>query len=107
MLARIVRGRHWWFPLVREPLVMGMHILAWGHRIDARKHPARNPECTGCIRFMKAELEEKSPAFRFLNGLIGERFTILRNSRLTKEELDEARRFAGEAMGRRTPSGNH
>jgi len=47
---------------------------------------------------MKAELEEKSPTFRFLNGLIGEHFSNLRNSRLTQAELDEAKRFAREAM---------
>lgn len=100
MLARIVYRRHWWFPLVREPLVLGMRILAWWHGIDARTYVVRNPECAGCIRFMKAELEEKSPTFRFLNNLIGERFTALRNSRLTPDELVEAKRFAREAMGR-------
>jgi len=99
MLARIVYQRHWWFPLVREPLLLGMRILALGHRIDARKHAVRNPECRGCIRFMKAELEMKSATFRFLNDRIGERFTKLRNARLTQAELDEAKRFAKEAMG--------
>lgn len=98
MLARIVYRRHWWFPLVREPLVQGMRILALYHRIDARRHLVHNPECTECIRFMKAELEEKSPIFRFLNSLIGEHFSNLRNSRLTQAELDEAKRFAREAM---------
>jgi len=83
---------------VREPLVQGMRILALYHRIDARRHLVHNPECTGCIRFMKAELEEKSPIFRFLNSLIGEHFSNLRNSRLTQAELDEAKRFAREAM---------
>jgi hypothetical protein len=98
MLARIVYRRHWWFPLVREPLVLGMRILALRHRIDARRHVVRNPECRGCIRFMKAELEEKSPTFRFLNNRIGEHFSNLRNSRLSQAELEEAKRFAREAM---------
>lgn len=97
MLARIVYKRHWWFPLVREPLLFGMRILAWRHRIDARKHAVRNPECKGCIRFMKSELEEKSATFRFLNDRIGNRFSNLRNARLTRAELDEAKRFAREA----------
>ena len=100
MLARIVYRRHWWFPLVREPLLLGMRLLALRHRIDARKHAVRNQECRGCIRFMKAELEEKSPTFRFLNERIGERFTQLRNARLTQAEIEEAKRFAREAMGR-------
>jgi len=98
MLARIVYSRHWWFPLVREPLVLGMRILAVHHRIDAGRHAVRSPECRGCIRFMKAELEEKSPTFRFLNNRIGEHFSNLRNARLTQAELDEAKRFARESM---------
>lgn len=100
LLARIVYQRHWWFPLVREPLVMGMRILAIRHRIDARLHQVRDPACSGCIRFMKAELEERSPTFRFINDRIGEHFSRLRNGRLTQEELDEAKRFAKEAMGK-------
>jgi hypothetical protein len=88
MLARIVYRRHWWFPLVREPLVMGMRILAWWNGIDARKHAARSPGCAGCLRFMKADLEEKSPTFRRLNGWIGDYFSRLRNARLTQEELE-------------------
>jgi hypothetical protein len=98
MLARIVYQRHWWFPLLREPLVMGMRILAWRHCIDARLHKVRDLSCRGCIRFIKAELEEKSPTFRFLNDRIGDHFSSLRNARLTQAELDEAKRFAKEAM---------
>jgi len=99
MLARIVYRRHWWFPLVREPLLLGMRLLALVHRIDPGRHEVGNPECRGCIRFMKAELEEKSPTFRFLNDLIGRRFSALRDARLTEAELAEAKRFAREAMG--------
>lgn len=99
MLFRIVYRRHWWFPLVREPLLLGMRILSWCHGIDARSHVVRNPECRGCIRFMKAELEEKSPTFRFLNDRIGKTFGALRDARLTQAERDEAKRYAREAMG--------
>jgi hypothetical protein len=98
MLVRIVYRRHWWFPLVREPLLLGMRLLAWQHGIDARSHGVRNPECRGCIRFMKAELEEKSLTFRFLNDRIGRTFTALRDARLSVEEREEAKRFAREAM---------
>lgn len=100
MLAQIVYQRHRWFPLVREPLLLGMRTLARFHRIDARRHVVRNPECKGCIRFMKAELEEKSATFRFLNNRIGEHFSNLRNARLTQAEFEEAKRFAREAMAR-------
>lgn len=99
MLVRLVYRRHWWFPLMREPLLLGMRLLAWWHRIDPESHAVRNPECRGCIRFMKAELEEKSPTFRFLNDRIGRKFTALRDARLTEAELAEAKRYAREAMG--------
>jgi hypothetical protein len=66
----------------------------------------RNPECRGCIRFMKAELEEKSATFRLLNNRIGARFSALRDARLTLAERDEAKRFAREAMGQETATNN-
>jgi hypothetical protein len=99
LLVRIAYKRCWWFPLVREPLLLGMRILAWRNSIDAESHRVRNPECSGCVRFMKAELEEKSATFRFLNERIGNRFTALRDARITQAERDEAKRVAREAMG--------
>lgn len=98
LLVRRVYGKHWWFRLIREPLVFGMRILAWWNNIDARSHGVSNAECHGCVRFMKAELEEKSPFFRFLNGYIGPWFKTTRDSKLTQEELDEAKRHAMEMM---------
>jgi hypothetical protein len=105
MLARLVYQRCWWFPLVREPLLLGMRILALGNGIDTRSQEVHNPECRGCIRFMKAGLEEKSPTFRILNDLIGRRFSALRDARLTRVELDEAKRYARESMGQNTNQG--
>jgi hypothetical protein len=98
LMVRLCYGKHWWFRLVREPLVLGMRILALWNGIDARSHVVSNPECHGCVRFMKAELEEKSPTFRFLNCLIGQRFGDIRNAMLTQEELDVAKRHAKEMM---------
>ena len=98
LMVRLCYGRHWCFRLVREPLVWGMRILAFWNGIDARSHVVNNPECHGCVRFMKAELEEKSRTFRFLNDLIGQRFSALRNAMLTQQELDEAKRHAKEMM---------
>jgi hypothetical protein len=105
MLARLVCRRHWWFPLVREPLMLGMRILALRHGIDARSREVHNPECRGCIRFMKAGLEEKSPTFRIFNDLIGRRFSAMRDARLTQAELDEAKRYARHSMGQDTTQG--
>jgi len=98
LLIKRCYGRHWWFRLVREPLIYGMRILAWWNRIDARHHAVNNSECHGCVRFMKAELEEKSHAFRMLNGRIGPWFRTIRDSMLTQAELDEAKRHAQEMM---------
>jgi hypothetical protein len=97
-LARIASRRHWWFRFVREPLVLGMRGLAWWHGIDALRYRIRHSMCVGCIRFMKSELEEKSPTFRLLNALVGKRFTSLRDRRLSESELAEAKRFAREVM---------
>ena len=97
-LIRRCYGKHWWFRLVREPLVWGMRIMACCNGIDARSHAVSSPECHGCVRFMKAELEEKSPAFRFLNERIGPWFRTMRDSMLTQAELDEAKRYAQEMM---------
>lgn len=97
-LAKWCYRKHWWFRLIREPLLLGMRLLAKWHRIDARTHMVRNLECHGCIRFMKAELEEKSPLFCFLNKHIGKRVNKLRDSMLAPEELAEAKRYAREAM---------
>ena len=90
--------RHWWFRLLREPLITCMRILAWWNGIDAWTHAVHRPECRGCVRFMKAELEDKSGTFRFFNKLIGPRFRTLRDSMLQTEELQEAKRIAAEAM---------
>lgn len=97
-LIRICYARHWWFRLAREPLIACMRILAWWNGIDAWKYGGHNPECHGCIRFMKAELEVKSPTFRVFNRLIGPGFKRLRDSMLKQEELEEAKRIAAEAM---------
>jgi hypothetical protein len=91
-------SRHWWFHLVREPLVWCMRVLAWGNGIDAWTHAVHRPECQGCVRFMKAELEEKSGTFRFFDKFIGPRFKTLRDSMLEKQEFAEGKRIAAEAM---------
>jgi hypothetical protein len=75
-----------------------MRILAGWNGIDARRHAVSNPECHGCVRFMKAELEEKSPVFRSLNAYIGPWFRTMRDSMLTQAELDEAKQYAREMM---------
>lgn len=90
--------KHWWFHLVRDPLVWGMKYLAWCNGIDARKHGVRKTRCKGCIRFMKEELMQKSPTFNFLNKYIGPRFQNIRNPMLNEEDVTEGKKLAKEAM---------
>ena len=96
-LAEWCYERHWWFRLIREPLVLGLKIMAWWHGIDGRGHVVHNQECKGCLRYMKTELEEKSPVFRFLNAYIGKGVSRLRDSMLTEQKLAEAKRYARES----------
>ena len=98
MMAMRCYEKHWWFRLIREPLVGGMRFLAWCNHIDTGKHGVRKSSCKNCIRFMKAELEEKSPTFNFLNRFIGPWFGNMRNAMLTPDEMAEAKRIAAEAM---------
>ena len=97
-LVRLCYARCWWFRLFREPLLAGMRLLAWRHRINSRDYAVRTPACYGCIRFMKVALKEKSPTFRWLNGRIDPVFNRVRNSLLTEEEITQARAFAREAF---------
>ncbi|HWR40351.1 MAG TPA: nitroreductase [Patescibacteria group bacterium] len=97
-LARWCYQRHGWFRLIREPLLCGLHILAWWHDVPARPDHVENQECRNCLRFRKTELEAKSPLFRFLNRTIGKKVNTLRDSLLTQDERDEAKRHAREMM---------
>ena len=92
-------GRNWWFRLVREPLLLGMRLLARWHKIGAYDYLVANPDCNGCIRFMKKGLQEKSPLFRWLDGLIGPHFKGLSETMLTEEDKAEAKQRARERLG--------
>jgi hypothetical protein len=78
-----------------------MRILAWWNGIDSWTYAVHSPECRGCVRFMKAELQAKSPIFRACDRMIGPVFNRLRNSMLKQEELEEAKRIAAEAMAQK------
>lgn len=97
-LIRKCYRKHWWFRLVREPLAAGMRLLALVNGIRPQDYAARNPECHGCLRFIKAELEIRSAAFRFLNELIGLKFRTLRDSMLEENDFTEAKLHAAEMM---------
>jgi hypothetical protein len=90
-LMRKTYKRYWWFPIVREPLVLGMRFLGVVNRIPIATYAAANPECHGCLRFLKADLKVKSPTFRFLNRFIEPVFGAIRAPRLVDEEVEEAK----------------
>jgi hypothetical protein len=97
-LMRQTEGRHVWFLGIRRPLVWGMHWLAWVNGIKAESYAASNPECRGCLRFVKAELERRSASFRFLNRWIGLWFQKIRDPLLVSSEVAEAKEKAERMM---------
>jgi hypothetical protein len=97
-LMRKTYKKYWWFPLVREPLVLGMRFLALVNGLPIKTYAAANPECQGCLRFIKAELEVKSATFRFLNRFIEPVFQKIRDPRLDKEEVTAAKEKAATLM---------
>lgn len=76
-----------------------MRILARWHHIDATRYVVRNPTCHGCIRFMKAELEQQSPLFCRLNRWIAPRFKVLSGAMLTEADHQMAKHQARIWMG--------
>ncbi len=88
----------WWFPLLREPLVAGMRFLGRVNGLTAERYAPNHPECRGCLRFLKADLEKKSGAFRLLNRFIGPWFRKLRDARLSQADLEAAKEYAREMM---------
>ena len=97
-LVELCYERTWWFRIFREPLVYGMRLMAWLHNIDPGEYEVRTEKCYGCLRFIKNELKEKSPLFRVLNGIINPVFNIIRDSIVTKDEKEQARIYANEAI---------
>ena len=98
-LAKLACNRDRLFRWSRSAVVLGMRGLGSIHGIDAKAHPVKKGECHGCLRFLKGGLEEKSPLFRWLNGIFGKRFSEWRDRGATAAELAEAKRLASEALG--------
>ncbi|MDR0550342.1 MAG: nitroreductase [Deltaproteobacteria bacterium] len=97
-LMRLTYQKYWWFRLVREPLVWGLYFLALVNRLPIKTYAAANPECRGCLRFIKAELDAKSATFRFLNRFLGPLFNKVRDPRLDPQEVAAAKDLAAERM---------
>ena len=95
--VRTAYGRVWWFRLVREPLRVGMILMARIYRIDVNNYIVRSEQCRGCVRFLKTALKERSWIFNRLNEIINPLFDRIIEKNLTAEEIQEAKRFAKES----------
>ena len=93
-----------WFHLVREPLKWGMRLFAWVHRIDPQEYRVRTPACTGCLRFYKVALKERSPVFRRLNDWVNPLFDAWLERFITPDELAQAQAYARRASDGEVPS---
>ncbi|MFM2478305.1 nitroreductase [Celerinatantimonas sp. MCCC 1A17872] len=91
--------KHWWFHLIRDPLVAGMYLMAFIHGIHAKKdYICHDERCQGCIRFMKTALLERSALFRFLHQLIGPQFRRLVGNMMQEQDMKDAKQRAAEFM---------
>jgi hypothetical protein len=96
-LERLCYQRAWWFRSFREVLATGIRLFALVYRIRPDDYKTRSPECYHCIRFKKNALKKQSAVFEWLDSWLNPMFNRARDSLLTQDELDEARRFAVEA----------
>jgi hypothetical protein len=97
-LIRKIYKKRPWFRIIREPLILGMKILSAINGIKREEHARGHPECDGCVRFMKAELEMRSWTFRFVNKLIGPWFRNIRDKGLNDEDFQNAKKKAADMM---------
>lgn len=96
MLVEKTYNRVWWFRIIREPLRMGMKLMAAIYRVDLKQYPVRSEQCRGCLRFMKTGLKEHSMLFRALNRVINPLFDRAMERIVSKDEIAESKRYARE-----------
>jgi hypothetical protein len=99
-LEQLCYRRAWWFRAFRETLATGVRLFALVHRIRPAEYRTRSPLCHNCLRFRKNALKIKSPTFRWLDSYLNPFFNRVRDSLLTAEELEHARRLAKLAEDR-------
>ena len=96
-LVAIAYQRAPWFRLFREPLILGMRLLSWLHRIDAKEYQVRTPGCYRCIRFYKTALFGRSASFRWLHNQVNPIFNKLIARIVNDEERKQAKVYADSA----------
>jgi len=100
-LVELCYARTRWFILFRTPLLWGMRSLGRWHGIDPKDYPTHSEKCLDCIRFLKNALKERSRLFVLLNFCMNPIFNHLRDSIVTAEEKQAAKRFAEETKSLR------
>ncbi len=98
-LVEIAYKRRPWFMLVREPLKLGMMMLAWVCSVDPNEYDVRTASCKGCMRFYKMALKEKSALFRWLNSWVNAMFDNILETVVSKYEVAQAKSYAKQATG--------
>jgi hypothetical protein len=96
-LEELCYRRAWWFRAFREVLATGVRLFALLGNIQPQRYITRSPGCHRCLRFKKNALKEQSALFRWLDSYLNPFFNRVRDSLLTPQELEEARRYAAEA----------
>jgi hypothetical protein len=86
--------RAWWFRAFRETLATGIRLFAVALTIRTDEGKARSKKCHGCLRFRKNALKLRSPLFNWLDGYLNPFFNRVRDSLLTRQELEQARALA-------------
>ena len=96
-LAMIAYRRAPWFRLLREPLKLGMRLLARIHHVNAGEYIVRTPACYNCIRFYKVALKDRSATFRWLHRWLNPAFDYVLEKIVTRQELSQSKSYAQEA----------
>lgn len=96
-LEELCYRRAWWFRVFREILATGIRLFAFVYGFRADKHPARSAMCYRCLRFRKNALKQRSNLFNRLDYYLNPVFNHLRDTLLTPEELEQARKLAQRA----------
>ena len=96
-LEQLCYRRAWWFRPFREVLATGIRLFAVAYKLPADRHPARSAMCYRCLRFRKNALKQRSNLFSRLDHYLNPVFNRVRDSLLTQEDLEQARKLATKA----------
>ena len=96
-LEQLCYARACWFRVFREILATGIRCFAFVYGIRADQHTMRSPMCKKCLRFRKNILKEKSGIFSWLDSYLNPIFNRIRDSLLSEEEKEYARKLAALA----------